>query len=161
MALACACIYPGHWAACAVPACLCLCASDYPTTTITNLVITDTIPLHAHYITGGTRLGDQVAWAVTTLAPSATITNTFVVTATQSLINRDYRAHADGGLATVGAVAVVTLIGEAKVPQPPPMEIIHMGGYLTCRYQDKTAGLPLNRAYNPSLDLYLPLIQQQ
>jgi len=138
-----------------------LIVTNQTTTTITNLVISDTIPLHAHYVAGGTRIGNSVQWAVASVAPGTTITHTFVVTATRSLINRDYRAHADVGWATVGAVAVVTRIGDAQAPQPLPAPIIHAGGYITWRDHEKTAGLPLNLVYNPSFDLYLPVIRGQ
>jgi len=138
-----------------------LVVTNQTTTTVTNLVISDTLPLYAHYLTGGRRVANTVQWEVTSLAPGASVTNTFVVTATQSLINRDYRVQADGGLATVGAVAVVTIIGDGQVPQPLRAPIVHAGGYITWRDHEKTAGLPLNLVYNPSFDLYLPVIRGQ
>jgi hypothetical protein len=84
--------------------------------TATNLVITDTIPSNATYITGGIKAGDVVSWTIPSLAASGGGTQTtFVVTATQTITNSDYGVRADGGYTAQGNKAVVTLISE--VPQ--------------------------------------------
>ncbi len=79
--------------------------------TATNLVITDAIPVGANYVSGGTRVGDVVSWTVGSLSGNGGWSQpTFVVTATQTIINRDYRVSASGGYSATGNVAVMTVI---------------------------------------------------
>ena len=139
-----------------------LAVTNHTTTTLTNLLITDTLPLHAHYIAGGTRSGDLVYWHVATLAPGAAITNTFVVTAMQTITNSAYGVRAGGGLAAKGTSAVVTFV---QHPGDPPVAlantIVHPGGAMRWRYQDMTGEMPINPVYNPLYNLFLPLARQQ
>ena len=139
-----------------------LAVTNHTTTTLTNLLITDTLPLHAHYIAGGTRSGDLVYWHVATLAPGAAITNTFVVTAMQTITNSAYGVRAGGGLAAKGTSAVVTFV---QHPGEPPVAlantIVHPGGAMRWRYQDTTGEMPINPVYNPLYNLFLPLARQQ
>ncbi len=78
--------------------------------TMTNVTVTDTVPSHATYQSGGTLTGDTVSWPSFTLAPYSQASVQFTVTSTQSVINNDYRAAADEGYEATGT-AVVTLIG--------------------------------------------------
>jgi uncharacterized repeat protein (TIGR01451 family) len=137
-----------------------LAVTNRTTTTLTNLLITDTIPLHASYIAGGTRNGNQLYWHVATLATGATITNIFVVTATQTITNRDYGVRAGGGLSAKGTTAVVTRI---RRPDEPPLAetIIHPGGTISWRYQGQAGQMPINPVYNPSYSLFLPLTSKR
>jgi uncharacterized repeat protein (TIGR01451 family) len=73
-----------------------------------NLILTDTLPAAATYITGGTLLGNVVSWTVPSLPFGSSLTRTFNVTATQTITNNDYRVSADGGVSAAGLVAVVT-----------------------------------------------------
>lgn len=136
-----------------------LAVTNRTTTTLSNLLITDTIPLHAHYIAGGTRSGDLVYWHVAALAPGATMTNTFVVTATRTITNSDYGVRAGGGLAAKGATAVVTVI---RRPDEAPLAetLVHTGGTMSWRYQGQAGQMPINPVYNPSYPLFLPLAHQ-
>lgn len=137
-----------------------LAVTNRTTTTLTNLLITDTIPLLASYIAGGTRNGNQVYWHVATLATGATITNTFVVMATQTITNSDYGVRAGGGLSAKGTTAVVTRI---RRPDEPPLAetIIHPGGTISWRYQGQAGQMPINPVYNPSYSLFLPLTSKR
>lgn len=139
-----------------------LAVTNRTTTTLTNLLLTDTIPLHAYYIAGGTRSGDQVYWHLASLAPGATLTNTFIVTAAQTITNSDYGVRAGGGLAAKGTPAVVTIV---QRPGEPPIAfadtIVHSGGTMRWRYQDTTGEMPINPVYNPSHNLFLPLARQR
>ncbi|MCE7982226.1 MAG: DUF11 domain-containing protein [Caldilinea sp. CFX5] len=137
-----------------------LAVTNHTTTTLTNLLITDTIPLHAHYIAGGTQSGDLVYWHVATLAPGATVTNTFVVTTTQTITNSDYGVRAGGGLAAKGTTAVVTRI---RRPDEPPLTetIVHTGGTISWRYQGQAGQMRINPVYNPSYSLFLPLTHKR
>ena len=139
-----------------------LAVTNRTTTTLTNLLITDTIPLHAHYIAGGVRSGDLVYWHVAALAPGATLTNTFVVTATETITNSHYGVRAGGGLAAQGTTAVITTVhhpGDSAVTGIEP--IIHTGGSVSWRYQDSVGRMTINPVYNPSSSLFLPLVYQR
>lgn len=139
-----------------------LAVTNGTTTTLSNLLITDTIPLHAQYLAGGTRSGDLVYWHVGALAPGATVTNTFVVTATQTITNSVYGVRAGGGLAARGMTAVVTVVHRPGEPPAPVVDaIIHTGGYLSWRYQDSTGRMNINPVYNPTYRLLLPLVRQR
>jgi uncharacterized repeat protein (TIGR01451 family) len=82
--------------------------------TATNLVITDTIPAGAHYISGGTKVGNVISWTVSSLAANGGIAQaTFVVTATQTITNSDYSVTAEGGYRGIGNTVVVTKIRES------------------------------------------------
>ena len=139
-----------------------LAVTNRTTTTLTNLLITDTIPLGAYYIAGGARSGDLVYWHVATLAPGITLTNTYVVTATQTITNSDYGVRAGGGLAAKGTTAVVTFV---QHPGEPPIAladtIVHSGGSMRWHYQEMTGEMLINPVYNPSYNLFLPLVRQR
>jgi uncharacterized repeat protein (TIGR01451 family) len=76
--------------------------------TLTSLVITDAIPLGATYIGGGTLVGDVVSWTVSSLVSGQTITRQFVVTATTTITNSDFRVTASEGYTATGLLPVVT-----------------------------------------------------
>ena len=85
--------------------------------TATNVLITNTLPAGASYISGGTRLGNIVSWTVGSLAPAASVSVSHVVTASTTLINGDYRASATGGYSASGG-PLVTLIDPRRVYLP-------------------------------------------
>ena len=80
-----------------------------------NLVITDTLPAGAHYVDGGTPVGGVISWTLNWLAPDASAQFYFVVTATETITNDDYRVSAAGGITATGQVAVVTTITQSVV----------------------------------------------
>jgi uncharacterized repeat protein (TIGR01451 family) len=86
--------------------------------TIANLRITDTIPLSASYVSGCTRSGDVVTWAVASLATGISTTVQLVVTASQTITNDTYRATADGNLSAVGEAPAVTFVGQPVTGKP-------------------------------------------
>jgi len=79
-----------------------------------NLVITDAIPAGAGYVSGGTRVGDVVSWTLGVLPDTASTQVNFVVTATQTITNQDYRVTADGGVSATGQISVVTVISSTS-----------------------------------------------
>jgi uncharacterized repeat protein (TIGR01451 family) len=79
----------------------------------TNLVITDVVPTNASYITGGLEIGSVVSWTVPSILVGSTGYASFVVTATQTIINVDYRVSASGGYSATGSSAVVTAMAIA------------------------------------------------
>jgi uncharacterized repeat protein (TIGR01451 family) len=88
----------------------------------TNLVITDAIPTGANYVIGGTKIGGVIRWIVPTLPLSATTQVSFVVTATTTITNSDYRVSASGGYNATGNVPVVTIINT----NAPSMQRIYL-----------------------------------
>jgi uncharacterized repeat protein (TIGR01451 family) len=89
----------------------------------TNLLVTDTLPVGANYISGGTLVGDVVSWTLPSLEPfGSTAAFQFVVTATQTITNGDYMVIADGGYEGVGVVPVTTVV-EVLPPTPPSYDM--------------------------------------
>jgi uncharacterized repeat protein (TIGR01451 family) len=97
------------------------------TATATNLIITDTLPSGAFYVSGGSKVGNMVSWTVPTLAAGGgMIQKSFVVTATQTLTNSSYGVRADGGYQAKGLTSVTTLVenkAEDKVKTYLPLII--------------------------------------
>ncbi len=82
--------------------------------TASNLVITDTIPPGATYVSGGTKVSNVVSWTVGTLGPNnASVETSFIVTATNTITNNDYGVRADGDYNANSNQPVVTIVGPA------------------------------------------------
>ncbi len=78
-----------------------------------NLVISDTLPAGANYISGGMLVLGVVQFVAASLAANGGVTTTqFVVTATQTITNNAYLVTASGGYSATGAVKVVTVVGQ-------------------------------------------------
>jgi uncharacterized repeat protein (TIGR01451 family) len=86
--------------------------------TATHPVVTDVIPSGASYVSGGSLIGDVVHWTISDLEPGISNTVQLVVTATQTIINRDYGVSADGGYGATGSLAVVTLFPQGCEAYP-------------------------------------------
>jgi uncharacterized repeat protein (TIGR01451 family) len=86
-------------------------------TSATNLVISDTIPAGANYVSGGTKVGNVVRWTAASLAADTSIQRTFTVTATSTINNNNYQVVADNNVSAVGQPAVVTTIGNGPIPK--------------------------------------------
>jgi uncharacterized repeat protein (TIGR01451 family) len=86
----------------------------------TGLTITDTIPAGAYYVlgSGGTQVGSVVSWTVASLAPGGSVTVTFAVTATEAVVNDDYRVSAQGGYVAVGSPPVTTILVRSRAFLP-------------------------------------------
>jgi len=76
----------------------------------TGLLITDTLPSGASYVSGGSLNGNVVSWAVASLEASNSTMVQFAVTATQTITNSDYRVSADDGYSATGGMSVVTIV---------------------------------------------------
>jgi uncharacterized repeat protein (TIGR01451 family) len=85
--------------------------------TATNVLITNTLPIGAVYLGGGTRVGNVVSWTLSSLAPAATVSVSHVVTSTITLVNGDYRASATGGFSAIGS-PLVTIVDPLQVYLP-------------------------------------------
>jgi uncharacterized repeat protein (TIGR01451 family) len=84
--------------------------------TATNLIISDTIPTNATYLSGGTRNGNVVTWSVAALAANSAVTKTFIVTATTTVTNTNYQAAADDNVFALGQNQVVTVVSPPGQP---------------------------------------------
>jgi uncharacterized repeat protein (TIGR01451 family) len=90
------------------PITITLTASNNGTVAANNVQITDTLPTNAFYVSGGSLNGGVISWNAGNLAPSASTPVSFVVTATTTIINDDYRASASGGYSAIGSwIAVI------------------------------------------------------
>lgn len=89
--------------------------------TATTLIITDTLPTGATYVSGGTHVGDKVRWTLDTLDPMAQTTVQFVVTAADTIVNADYVVSADNGAGATGSNSVTTVVGD------PDLAIVKTG----------------------------------
>ncbi len=78
---------------------------------LTNVRITDTLPVGANYVRGGNKNGQVTEWAVPSLPASSTLDVQFVVTATQTITNSNYGVTAAGGFAAAGK-PVVTIVAD-------------------------------------------------
>ena len=80
----------------------------------TSLIITDTLPIGATYVRGGTLVGDLVRWDVHHLNHGKSLERTFTVTATQTITNYDYGVTGNGGdVYALGTDTVTTVISPA------------------------------------------------
>jgi uncharacterized repeat protein (TIGR01451 family) len=82
----------------------------------TGLVINDTLPAGAGYVSGGTLAGNTVTWSVASLGPGAMVQQTFVVTATGTITNDDYRVTATSNISATGQEAVLTVVSQPGQP---------------------------------------------
>lgn len=80
------------------------------TSTLTSVVITDALPINANYVSGGTLVGSVVSWTVASLTAGETISPQFVVTATETITNSDYRVSSGEGFSATGSHPVVTIV---------------------------------------------------
>lgn len=112
------------------------------TLSATNLVISDTIPAGANYVTGGTKLGNVVRWTTAALAPDSSLQFTFTVTATATVTNSVYRVVADNNVSATGQAAVVTLV-TANPPRRVYLPLVFRGVETTLLIvkSEKTGGI--------------------
>jgi uncharacterized repeat protein (TIGR01451 family) len=86
---------PG-WVHSGDPITITLTVSNLGTVAANNTFVTNTLPINASYISGGTQVGNIISWTIGSLAPNASTQVSFVVTAATTVINDDYRASASG-----------------------------------------------------------------
>ena len=86
----------------------------------TNLLITDTLPAGATYVSGGTRVGNTIQWTPPDLAGyGATDERTLTVIANETIVNQAYGARANGGASARGTLTITTRIVDAYVRLTP------------------------------------------
>jgi uncharacterized repeat protein (TIGR01451 family) len=84
--------------------------------TVTNLVITDTLPDNATYLSGGIRSGTVVNWSVPTLAGESSTQVNYMVTAATTLGSSDYWVSSDEGYTATGSTAATFVLDFAAEP---------------------------------------------
>ncbi len=80
--------------------------------TVTNVVVSDTAPAGASYVSGGSYAGGVVSWTIASIAPSGGVAQvSFVVTATATVTNSQYRVvTSTEGLSTGFGPPVTTIV---------------------------------------------------
>jgi len=136
-------------------------------TVATNLVITDQVPSNAQYVLSsdnGVYENNIVRWQKDSLEAGQRMTVTFVVRASQTIINSAYGVQADEELFATGGVPVVTVVNETGVlPLPDPDIITNAGAWIFWQYTGPNNEVRLGErlslpTYNPLTQLYLPVI---
>ncbi|HTP06791.1 MAG TPA: hypothetical protein VMP08_00970 [Anaerolineae bacterium] len=90
------------WAVSGAPITITLTAGNSGVVTATNTVITNTLPINAFYVSGGTLNNRVISWNVGNLAPNGSTQVNFVITATTTVVGNDYRVSASGGYSAIG-----------------------------------------------------------
>jgi uncharacterized repeat protein (TIGR01451 family) len=86
------------------------------TYTASAVVITDVLPVGAHYVSGGELLpGGVVSWSLISLAGDESAQVQFVVTASETITNQVYGVACAEGVSAQGAQDVVTVIGSPEL----------------------------------------------
>ncbi|MFN2221765.1 MAG: right-handed parallel beta-helix repeat-containing protein, partial [Candidatus Promineifilaceae bacterium] len=78
----------------------------------TNVVVSDTLPAGATYVSGGQLMGNVVRWEINSIAAGGGVVQvSFTASANATVTNSDYRVQAAGGFSAQGAVSVSTIVG--------------------------------------------------
>jgi len=132
-------------------------------TTLTSLVITNTLPTGATYVSGGdgAPVNKIVRWSVPTLLADSSLTLPLVVTAQESLVNSDYRVTAKEGPFSNGRTTVATLVDGQPPRTGDGVILVNDGARITWTNQGQTATADSSVVYNPASNkLYLPLVRR-
>lgn len=83
----------------------------------TQVHVTDTLPVGATYISGGTLKGNVVSWSGLTIPPNGGVIQlSFTVASDKPLVNFNYRATCPNCIAAQGSEAVFTNWGKVYLP---------------------------------------------
>lgn len=77
---------------------------------VTGVLITDTVPLGANYLGGGSLNNNVVKWTIPILSAGESSSQEFSVEATQMITNHDYWVSTSEGYSTKGQIPVITSI---------------------------------------------------
>lgn len=129
---------------------------------LSQLVITDTLPVGAGYVSGadGPPVNNIVRWSVATLPADSSVTVQLVVTAQESLVNSDYRVTTQEGPTARGRTTAVTLVDGQPPIYGDGVIIVNEGATISWTNQGQTNTAQSRTVYNPSFSLYLPLVQR-
>jgi hypothetical protein len=131
--------------------------------TFTNLVIVDTLPIGANYVSGADSppVDNTVRWNVPVLSGEETTKRTLVVTAERSLVNYSYYASSDEGPTVKGRTVVATFINDTDPPPPGDgTQINKQGATVSWEVANQRRSTTSNGVYNPSFPNYLPVVKK-
>lgn len=129
---------------------------------LSNLVITNTLPVGAVYVSGGDSapVNRIVRWSLPALAADSIATVQLVVSTQISLVNYDYRVTSKEGPTARGRVTAVTLFdGQAPV-YGDGVTLMNEGARITWKSGGQTGSAESRIVANPAFNLYLPLVQR-
>lgn len=130
---------------------------------ITNLLVADTVPEGATLLGNSQSVGaeNSVQWNIPSLPGDSVLVRHFTVTAAQTIVNSDYFVSSDEGPSAKGQTVIVTWINNTD---PPPsgdgVAILQTGAVVTWRAGSETRSHRSNSAYNPTFELYMPLVRR-
>ena len=136
--------------------------TNHAPATLSNLVITNTLPVGALYVSGGDAVPQNrvVRWSLPTLAADSTAAVQLVVSAQASLVNYDYRVTSKEGPTARGRVTAVTLVdGQAPV-YGDGVTLLNEGARITWKSGGQTGVAESRTVSNPAFNLYLPLVRR-
>lgn len=136
--------------------------ANHSPATLSNLVITDTLPVGAQYVSGGDSAPQNgvVRWSLPTLAADSTAAVQLVVSAQASLVNYDYRVTSKEGPTARGRVTAVTLVdGQAPV-YGDGVTLMNEGARITWKSGGQTGTAQSRNVSNPAFNLYLPILRK-
>lgn len=131
-------------------------------TALSNLVVTNTMPYGAIYVSGGdgAPVNNIVRWSLSALAADSKTTMDLVVRATQSLVNYDYRVISQEGPTARGRTTAVTLVDGLPPLYGDGVVIINEGGRVTWNSPGGSAATSSRAVSNPAFNAYLPLVNR-
>jgi uncharacterized repeat protein (TIGR01451 family) len=131
--------------------------------TFTNLVIVDTLPAGARYLSGADNapVDNKVSWTIPVLLGEETVQRTLVVEANHSLVNYNYFVSSDEGPTAKGRTVVVTSINNMAPPAPGDgVWISKAGATASWDINSQRQSITSNGVYNPSTRTFLPAIRR-
>ncbi len=78
--------------------------------TLSEVLLTDTLPTGATYLGGGTLVGDQVQWQLAALPGEARVERQFAVQSSIQTVNEAYHVSCAEGYSNTGQIPVVTAV---------------------------------------------------
>lgn len=136
--------------------------ANHAPATLSNLVITNTLPVGAVYVSGGDSapLNRVVRWSLPTLAADSTATVQLIVNAQASLVNYDYRVTSQEGPIARGRVTAVTLVDGQPPVYGDGVTLMNEGARITWKSGGQTGAAESRTVSNPAFNLYLPLVRR-
>ncbi|MEZ4683940.1 MAG: hypothetical protein R2932_57995 [Caldilineaceae bacterium] len=129
---------------------------------LNNLLITDTMPVGATYLSGGDSVTPDgvVQWSIPTLAADSQTTVQYSVIAHTSLVNYDYRASTSEGVRARGRTVAVTTVNGQRPMSGDEYILINTGAVATWGVLGQTESSS-NLVYNPQYRVYLSTVQNK
>lgn len=136
--------------------------SNQSPATLSNLVITNTLPVGASYVSGGDGPPTNriVRWSLPMLTADSSTTVQLIVTLQQSAVNSDYRVTTQEGPTARGRTTLITSVNGEVPTYGDGVLIMNTGAQITWISQGQTVTAESRMVYNPSFSLYLPLVRR-